>query len=70
MVELGDRAERDSIVAALAEAGLELVVEFDKQNSLGSSDGFFARRPDELAAVMASAPDKPAADPAGAGAPA
>ncbi len=59
MVELGEPAEREAIIAALAESGLKLVREFDKQNSLGSSDAFFARQPEELAAALATAPEKP-----------
>ena len=57
-----ERANRGEFWKALLEAGLALVREFDKQNSLGSSDAFFARDPERLATVLATAPDKPVAN--------
>ena len=59
MVELGEQTDRQAILAILAEAGLTLVREFDKQDSQGSSDAFFAREPASLAEVLATAPETP-----------
>lgn len=58
MVELDDKKDRQAIVDALQDAGLTLVVEFEK-NSIkgnGNMDAFFARDAEAMQLAMRSSP--------------